>query len=53
MKTTLHHVHLYASDIEESIRFYCEMFGAKKIFDREMAGACNVLISIGSGKINF
>ncbi len=46
MKTTLHHVHLFASDLEKSIQFYCDMFGAKVIFDREMAGARNVLISI-------
>jgi catechol 2,3-dioxygenase-like lactoylglutathione lyase family enzyme len=53
MKTTFHHVHLFASDIDKSLRFYCEMLGAKVIFDREMAGARNVLISIGTGKINF
>ena len=29
------------------------MFGAEVIFDMEMAGARNVLVSIGSGKINF
>lgn len=53
MKTTLHHVHLFASKLDESLRFYQEMFGAKIIFDLEMAGARNVLISIGGGKINF
>jgi len=53
MKITLHHVHLFASDIDESIRFYSDMFGAEVIFDREMAGARNVLIKIGNGKINF
>lgn len=53
MNTTFHHVHLFASDIDKSLRFYCEMLGAKVIFDREMAGARNVLISIGTGKINF
>ena len=53
MKLTLHHVHLFASDIDESIRFYRDMFGAEVIFDSEMAGARNVLIKIGSGKINF
>ena len=53
MKLTLHHVHLFASDIDESIRFYRDMFRAEVIFDREMAGARNVLIKIGSGKINF
>lgn len=53
MKTTLHHVHLFASDIDESVRFYREMFGAAVIFDTQMAGSRNVLISIGGGKINF
>jgi len=53
MKASFHHVHLFASDIDESLRFYRGMFGAKVIFDREMAGSRNVLISIGSGKINF
>ena len=53
MKTTLHHVHLFASDLDKSIQFYRDMFEAKVIFDMEMAGARNVLISIGSGKINF
>jgi catechol 2,3-dioxygenase-like lactoylglutathione lyase family enzyme len=31
MKTTLNHVHLFASKLEESLRFYQEMFGAKII----------------------
>ena len=53
MKTTLHHVHLFASDIDESLRFYQDMFGASVIFDTEMAGARNVMISIGNSKINF
>ncbi len=53
MKTQFHHVHLFASDIDESLRFYREMLGAMVIFDREMAGARNVLILIGTGKINF
>jgi catechol 2,3-dioxygenase-like lactoylglutathione lyase family enzyme len=53
MKTTLHHVHLFASDIDESIRFYSDMFGAQVVFDTHMAGSRNVLLSIGGGKINF
>ncbi len=53
MKTSLHHAHLFASNIEESIQFYREMFGAKVLFDLEMAGARNVMIAIGSSKINF
>lgn len=53
MKTALHHAHLFASNIDESISFYREMFGAKVLFDLEMAGARNVMIAIGSSKINF
>lgn len=39
MRTTLHHVHLFCSDMDKSLHFYGEMFGARTIFDREMAGA--------------
>lgn len=53
MKTSLHHAHLFASDIEDSLQFYQKMFGAEVIFDLEVAGARNVMISIGSSKINF
>jgi len=53
MKTSLHHAHLFASNLDESIKFYREMFGAKIQFDLEMAGARNVMIQIGSSKINF
>ena len=53
MKINLHHAHLFASDINESIQFYQDMFGAEVLFDLEMVGARNVMISIGSSKINF
>jgi catechol 2,3-dioxygenase-like lactoylglutathione lyase family enzyme len=53
MICNLHHVHLFASDIAASIRFYTEMFGAKVVFDEIVAGARNVLIQIGTGRINF
>ncbi|MFO7986009.1 MAG: VOC family protein [Desulfatiglandaceae bacterium] len=50
---TLHHVHLFTVNMDNTLRFYQEMFGAKVIFDTEMAGTRNVLIAIGKGKINF
>jgi len=53
MKTALHHAHLFASNLDESINFYREMFGAKALFDLEMAGARNVMIQIGASRINF
>lgn len=53
MRINLHHVHLFASDIEKSLSFYREMFDAEILFDLEIAGARNVMIAIGSSKINF
>ena len=53
MKASLHHAHLFASNVDKSIEFYREMFGAQIMFDLEMAGARNVMIAIGSSKINF
>lgn len=53
MKASLHHAHLFASNLDESIMFYQDMFGAKVLFDLKMAGARNVMIWIGSSKINF
>ena len=53
MKANLHHAHLFASNLDASIEFYREMFGAEILFDLEMAGARNVMIKIGNSKINF
>ena len=53
IKTSLHHAHLFASNIDESIQFYSDMFGAEILFDLEVAGARNVMISIGTSRINF
>ena len=53
MHCDLHHVHLFASDLDESIRFYREMFGAEILFDENVASVRNVLIRIGTGHITF
>ena len=53
MRNSLHHAHLFATNVDESIKFYKEMFGAKVLFDLEMVGARNVMIQIGTSKINF
>jgi len=53
MRINLHHAHLFASDIDKSLQFYREMFEAETLFDLEVAGARNVMIAIGSSKINF
>jgi catechol 2,3-dioxygenase-like lactoylglutathione lyase family enzyme len=53
MKINLQHCHLFASNLDASLKFYRDMFDAEVIFDAEVAGARNVMISIGSGAINF
>ena len=49
----VHHVHIFASDIEKSIKFYEECFGGSVILDAELAGARNVFIKIGNGRLHL
>ena len=49
----LQHVHLFASDIERSIRFYCHWFDAEVIWDGPYAGTRNIFMKIGNGALHF
>jgi catechol 2,3-dioxygenase-like lactoylglutathione lyase family enzyme len=49
----VHHVHLFASDIEKSLEFYKKVFGGEIILDENMAGARNVFMRVGTGRIHF
>jgi catechol 2,3-dioxygenase-like lactoylglutathione lyase family enzyme len=49
----VHHVHIFASDIDKSIRFYEEFFGSRVILDSELAGARNVFMRIGNGRLHL
>jgi catechol 2,3-dioxygenase-like lactoylglutathione lyase family enzyme len=49
----IHHVHIFASDIDKSLEFYQEAFGGCIILDEDMAGARNVFMRIGTGRIHF
>lgn len=49
----IHHVHTFASDVEKSIKFYEEFFGGKVVLDSELAGARNVFMKIGHGRLHF
>lgn len=53
MITSLHHVHIYASDIEQSIAYYRDFFGGEVVLDGVYAGARNVFMKIGSGRLHF
>ncbi len=53
MKIDLDHAHLFASDVDETIRWWSEMLGARVVFDLEVAGARNVRLAIGRGFIHL
>ena len=50
---SLHHVHLMASDVEATIAFWSEHFGAEVMLDAEFAGARNVFLRIGEGRLHL
>ena len=52
-KVRLHHVHVFASDMRVTLKFWQDMFGAQILFDTEIAGVRNVMIAVGSGRINI
>jgi catechol 2,3-dioxygenase-like lactoylglutathione lyase family enzyme len=50
---SLHHTHLYASDVDGSIAFWRDHFGAVVLVDTEFAGARNVFMRIGEGRLHL
>jgi len=53
MVNHIHHVHIFASDIDGSLNFYKDFFGGNIILDTELAGARNVFMKIGNGRLHF
>lgn len=49
----VHHVHLFAADIEKSLSFYKDFFNGAVVLDIDVAGARNVFMKIGTGRIHF
>lgn len=49
----VHHVHLFASDIEQSLAFYRTFFEGVVVLDMEVAGARNIFMRVGTGRIHF
>ena len=50
---SLHHVHLMASDVEATIAFWREHFSAEVMLDTEFAGARNVFLRVGQGRLHL
>ena len=53
LQIDLDHAHLFASDVDETIRWWSEMLGARVVFDLEVAGARNIRLAIGRGFIHL
>jgi catechol 2,3-dioxygenase-like lactoylglutathione lyase family enzyme len=53
MQVRLHHTHIFASDMDRTLKFWQEMLGAEILIDQEIAGARNVMITIGSGRLSI
>jgi catechol 2,3-dioxygenase-like lactoylglutathione lyase family enzyme len=50
---SLHHTHLFASDIDASIAFWRDHFGATLVLDVGFAGARNVFLRVGEGRLHL
>ena len=50
---SLHHVHLMANEIEATLTFWREPFGAVVVLDAEFAGARNVFLRVGEGRLHL
>ena len=50
---SLHHTHLFASDVDRSIAFWRDHFGAVVLVDTVFAGARNVFMRIGEGRLHL
>jgi catechol 2,3-dioxygenase-like lactoylglutathione lyase family enzyme len=53
MQNHIHHAHLFASDLDAALKFYQDMFGGEILVDIDMAGARNVFLAIGKGRLHF
>jgi catechol 2,3-dioxygenase-like lactoylglutathione lyase family enzyme len=50
---SLHHTHLMASDLDATINFWRKHFGAEVVFDADFAGARNVFMRVGQGRLHL
>lgn len=50
---SVHHTHLMASNLDASLEFYRRWFDAEVVADFDYAGARNVFVAVGSGRLHF
>lgn len=49
----LHHAHLFASDIDATLAWWQRHMGARVLYDGVLAGARNVFIAVGAGRLHI
>ncbi len=49
----LHHAHLFATDLDATLAWWRTHMGAEVLFDGVLAGARNVLLAVGTGRLNI
>lgn len=52
-QASVHHTHLMATDLDASLEFYRRWFDAFVVADFSYAGARNVFVAVGSGRLHF
>jgi catechol 2,3-dioxygenase-like lactoylglutathione lyase family enzyme len=52
MSLDLHHAHLFASNIDATVNWWCQHMGAKVFFDKELSGSRNVFLAVGTGRLH-
>jgi catechol 2,3-dioxygenase-like lactoylglutathione lyase family enzyme len=50
---SLHHTHLFASDVDRSMAFWRDHFGGVVVLDTVFAGARNVFLRVGEGRLHL
>jgi catechol 2,3-dioxygenase-like lactoylglutathione lyase family enzyme len=50
---SLHHVHLMAADLSDSVEFWTGNFGAQVVADLEFSGSRNVFLKVGDGRVHL
>jgi catechol 2,3-dioxygenase-like lactoylglutathione lyase family enzyme len=53
MTIDLHHAHLFASDIDATIAWWSRHLGGRVLVDEVLAGARNVFMAVGTGRIHI
>lgn len=49
----LHHVHVFASDIEAAVAWWRDKLGGEIVFDGDFGGARNVFVQVGAGRLHL